>query len=206
MLHIYPSHIFILMEPHKMDHVDVDPGFTSIQNNIIRYSGGKCINMRVDSIALWALLWFSRFLDIQSILIFGDSQALINHMLGVSSISDPHIQGWFHNIEYINRSFHHISFQHIHREYSYIVDAMSKHVISARVGCFRITLLVVNIIMAIGTQSLLGWIFICFDYLYTFHDLRCSMFQAGLLSYICFFCSLRLYIIFCCWTMDIYFG
>lgn len=71
---------------------------------------GNGTNMKAETIALWDLLWFASFLDIPSLQIFGDSQALINHMLGSSSISYPPLQGRLRNIEYLKRSFQNISF------------------------------------------------------------------------------------------------
>lgn len=103
---------------------------------------GNGTNMKAETIALWGLLWFTSFLDIPSLQIFGDSQALINHMLGLSSISYPHLQGRLRNIEYLKRSFQHISFHHIHWD---------------PVGCMHIILRMANYSMDVGTMTLPGW-------------------------------------------------
>jgi len=82
--------------------------------------------MKTEATALWGLLWFAYYLNIPSLKIFGDSQSIINHVLGKSSTQHPHLQGWLRNIGHLMGTFQEVSIQHIHREHNSIVDAMSK--------------------------------------------------------------------------------
>lgn len=97
----------------------------------IQWGGGKGTNIRAEMMALWGMLWFTNFLNIHTLNIFGDSQSIINHVLGKSFIQQTHLQGWLNNINYLMGTFQRISIQHIRRAHKSTIDAMSKIEIAA---------------------------------------------------------------------------
>jgi len=82
--------------------------------------------MKVKAMALWGLLWFVDYLEIQHINIYGDSQAIINHAFGSSHVSHPRLQGWLHHIKCLHDSLQGVTYQHLHRAHNKIFDALSK--------------------------------------------------------------------------------
>lgn len=54
--------------------------------------------MKAEAMALWGMLWFAHYLDIPTLHIYGDSQTIINHVLGIPSIQQGHLMGWLRNI------------------------------------------------------------------------------------------------------------
>jgi len=131
-------------------HIDYNQHYT------IHWSRGTRTNTGVEAVALWGLMWFVSFLNIPKLQIYGDSLAIINHVLGSSSLSHPHLQGWFRNIEYLKGTFQNINLQHIHREFNTTADVMSKQGIMDPPGSMHISFGMGNTYMDVGSILLLG--------------------------------------------------
>lgn len=82
--------------------------------------------MKVEAMELWGMLWFAHYLDIPTLHIYGDSQTIINHVLGIPSIQQGHLMGWLRNIGHLMGTFRETSIQHIRRSHNSAADALSK--------------------------------------------------------------------------------
>jgi len=96
--------------------------------------GGEGTNSRAEVLALWGLLYCARWLDIDSIHIFGDSRVVIEWINRKATFAPPYLQKRMHRILVLMNAFLRISFNHIYREHNYSADLLSKKGIRVQPG------------------------------------------------------------------------
>lgn len=77
--------------------------------------------------ALWGLLWFTNFLDIQNLHVFGDSKVVIDYVCLQAHIQKSSLQGWLMQIKNIWSSLKNPTNQHMSRILNYEANTLSKN-------------------------------------------------------------------------------
>lgn len=130
-------------------------------NMYYRIHGGCGTNMKVEAMAIWGLLWFMAFLDIHNINIYGDSQGIINHVLGSSTISHPHpppSTGLAKEHHISLGTLQGVTLQHIHRVHNTFADVFSKQGLLDTLDGIYITLEVDGCSIDVGFMPF-PWVF-----------------------------------------------
>lgn len=92
----------------------------------VHWGVGLGTNTKAEVMALWGLLWFTHFLDIQTIHVFGDSKVVIDYVGEKATIHKSSLQCWLKQIKTIWRSLKQYSIQHICKNLNMEVDRLSK--------------------------------------------------------------------------------
>lgn len=111
----------------------------------IFWNGGEGTNNKAEAIALSGLLYFSSFLNIPVLHIYRDSQIIIHHVLGKSSIKNQLLSGWMKRIEFFWKTQKDYSIQHVDRSKNREADSLSKKGLSTQWGIWYMDILKGNI-------------------------------------------------------------
>lgn len=90
--------------------------------------------------ALWGLLWFTKFLDIQNIHVFGDSKVFTDYVEVHANSHKSSLQGWLKQIKLIWSSLNQPSIQHTCRNLNSKVDKLSKLGVREEVDGFHVNI------------------------------------------------------------------
>ena len=102
-LHVSPNHIFLA-----------------------KLGVGQFTNTRAELVALWSLLYFAASLGLPSLMVWGDSQVVINWENTKVGLNVLDLVHWCEHIVALKSSFLSLNFSHIYRELNLSVDALSK--------------------------------------------------------------------------------
>lgn len=90
------------------------------------WNEGNGTNNKVEAMVLWGLLWFTNFLNIPILHVYGDTKIIIEHVLGKTSINNLSLLGWMKRIEVFWQLQDGYSIQYIGRSQNVQVDSLSK--------------------------------------------------------------------------------
>lgn len=96
--------------------------FSPEQAYWVHWGAGSGTNTGEEAMALWGLLWFTKYLNIPKIHIFGDSKIIIDYVMGYAKIYQPSLHGWLYQIEQLWASFKDSTIEHIGRDFNQIAD------------------------------------------------------------------------------------
>jgi len=105
---------------------------------------------------LWGLLWFSKSLNIPILHIFGDSNILIDYVLGWTHIYQPTLQGWLFQVQQLWISYKGPSIEHIGRERNHFVDKLWKRGLHVEQGGLHIEIKMEEHILDARVMPFLG--------------------------------------------------
>lgn len=120
------------------------------------WNGSPGTNSKAEIMALAGLIYFSDFLGIQNLHIYGDSKVTIDHVQSRNSIKNIHLSGWLSWIEKLWHKRKDFSISHIGREKNSKADALSKLGLSAPQGVWRMQVILDNISFQIHDFQLPG--------------------------------------------------
>jgi ribonuclease HI len=112
-----------------------------LQLNHLRYFIGWMVrgvgmNTKVEMLGLWTLLTLDLKLGMGCFHVFGDSQVVINWILGKGEIRSIAHQHWGQRILDCLDAFDKIGFSHIYRELNIEADKMSKRALTSSPGIY----------------------------------------------------------------------
>lgn len=90
---------------------------------------GRGNGLKAEMLAIRSLLWFARWRGFKSLIIYGDSQVIVNLFSGKHLINEILLDHWMLEIRGICNYFDDISCQHIYREANREADNLSKLVL-----------------------------------------------------------------------------
>jgi len=108
---------------------------------MIHWNVGSYTNTRVEAMALWGLLWFTYFLNIPDIHIFGDSKIIADHVNGYADINQPMVLGLLRRIDNQRTQLRNPSIKHIGREHNQLADELSKKGLQGNLGDMHIDII-----------------------------------------------------------------
>ena len=91
---------------------------------------GYGTNRKVEFLSLWELLLSSQMMGIPLSHVYGDSQVIINWVMGSTALSPPDLVHWCRETKKLISSFQDLSFTHIYREHNRMADRLSKSALS----------------------------------------------------------------------------
>eukprot|EP00253_Pinus_taeda_P024795 PITA_24795 len=97
-------------------------------------NGGKGTNSKAEAMALAGLLKLCIFLNIQDVLVFGDSKVMVDFVSGKNHIFMPHLVGWMDRISFYWGSLEGGSIHHISRELNQQAYLLSKEGLHSALG------------------------------------------------------------------------
>jgi len=90
------------------------------------WNGEEGTNNKAEVMALYGLLMFSIFLNIESLQIYGDSKIIIDHINAKLSIKNHYMSGWMNGIESLWKRRKYYTINHVNRSHNTQVDELSK--------------------------------------------------------------------------------
>ena len=84
----------------------------------IKMGCGISTNTRAQILALWAIMYISKDIELPYLHVFGDSSAVINWEKDLSSLSILNLDAWCINIKKLIASFFVVDFKHVYREHN----------------------------------------------------------------------------------------
>ena len=115
---------------------------------------GKSTNTRVELLAIWALLFFSKEIGLPGIHIFGDSSVVIDWEKEISSLTILDLEAWCNNIKKLSASFSYVDYKHVYREYNEKTEILSKDGIIMASGLLSFTKFCEGIVIGEATIQL----------------------------------------------------
>ena len=100
---------------------------------------GKSTNTRAELLSLWALLYFTKEIELPMLHIYGDSSVIINWEKGISTLTTLDIEAWCENIKKLSTLFSSIDYQHVYREYNVRAYILSKEALQLATGLLSFT-------------------------------------------------------------------
>ena len=88
------------------------------------YCEGK--NFRAELIALWGLLFFVYNINLTSLQVIRDSQAIVGQGDGKSNLIVSLLDHWKDRIEDLKPFFNYLSFRHVQKQFNNEVECISK--------------------------------------------------------------------------------
>jgi ribonuclease HI len=104
-------------------------GILSIaHNHFIKwtFNSGVGTNNRAELLGIWTTLLLAKFLNLQTLVIFGDSKLVINWCNGKGSLCSLALEGWKARIQELRCHFNSLSFHHTYRDFNKAADTLSK--------------------------------------------------------------------------------
>ena len=95
-------------------------------------------NSREELLALWSLLFSAQKPGINQIAIAGDSKMIIGWEKGDTIFQVILLEHWKARIKKLITYFSKISFQHVYREFNFVVDSLSNIGIGAMDYCIKL--------------------------------------------------------------------
>ena len=100
---------------------------------------GKSTNTRVELLALWDILFFTKEIGLPMLHIYEDSSVIINWEKGISALTTLDLEAWCENIKELYALFSSIDYQHVYREYNVRVYILSKEALQLATGLLSFT-------------------------------------------------------------------
>ena len=91
---------------------------------------GYGTNTKAALLSLWDLLLSSQMMGIPLSHVYGDSQVIINWVMGSTALSPPDLVHWCRETKKLISSFQDLSFTHIYWEHNRMADRLSKSTLS----------------------------------------------------------------------------
>lgn len=117
---------------------------------MIHWNGGSGTNTRAEEMALWGLLWFTNFLNIPDIHIYGDSKIIINKVKGSANTNNPSLFGWLGRIGLLWNQLNNSTIIRIGREKKKAVDDISKRGLQGNFGNMPIEITLGHNVLDVG--------------------------------------------------------
>lgn len=122
----------------------------------VHWGAGFGINTKAEVMALWGLLWSTKFLDIQNIHVLGDSKTVVDYVGAQANIHKSSLQGWLNQIKQIWSSLNHPSIQHISRNLNTEADRLSKLGLRAELDGLHVIIKMQEIRHEVGVYPIPG--------------------------------------------------
>jgi ribonuclease HI len=94
------------------------------------FSRGEGNNMKDELLGLWGLLHLAKTLNLNRLMIVGDSKATIDWIKGAANLNCIYLKPWQQEIKALQEQFESVNFIHVHRIYNQIVDQLSKQALN----------------------------------------------------------------------------
>jgi len=95
---------------------------------------GTGSNTRAELLALWGLMFLSHYLNLQDVIIAGDSKVVVDWFNGKAILNVLILQAWKQRIEDLRSMFTSIKAFHIHPAYNSQADKLSKTGLNSEFG------------------------------------------------------------------------
>ena len=90
---------------------------------------GPGTNTKLELLALWGLLYFSKTKNILPVKIFGDSKVIVDWVKGLHKLHIIQLNHWIRRTKELIDFFHNSSFNHIYQEQNSEADILSKQAV-----------------------------------------------------------------------------
>lgn len=98
------------------------------------WEGGMGSNNKLEITTLWGVLITTKWLMLDKIQVYGVGKWIIHWVNKHTNFNPPILANWMMRIQNLIRTFNHIHFQQIYREWNWTTDLLSKRDISKETG------------------------------------------------------------------------
>jgi ribonuclease HI len=98
------------------------------------FNCGQGTNTRAELLGAWATLLLASRLNLDTLLLFGDSRIIIDWLKNKIKLQVTTLFGWKERIKQLQSSFIKLNFKHTYRENNKEVDSLSKAALKKKAG------------------------------------------------------------------------
>jgi ribonuclease HI len=97
------------------------------------FNCGHGTNTRVELLGAWATLFLASKLNLDTLMLFGDSRIIIDWLKNKCKLQVTTLLGWKDRMRQLQSSFIKLNFKHIYRESNKEADSLSKAALKKKV-------------------------------------------------------------------------